>query len=231
MPSIVTALLTLALPLTTLALPSALGDGSKAPTVTVAVEATWDQSGKPCNQSYVFNFNYPLNLNGLKDVQALYLENTEGLEGKVVCKPHWTDKKGNSVVGLFLTKTTPSRLLDIAGGSEYQKGSDLRLKFHDANPDLPARAAASWLNTTTADTSSPSKTFATCDLLITMLPNGHIVRDVLLGKDDIPGFAAGLRLGTVVIDTSSSSPYHTQALGKDLAELGLVLVDSSITQT
>ncbi|SMR60128.1 unnamed protein product [Zymoseptoria tritici ST99CH_3D1] len=114
MPSIITALLTLALPLTTLALPSALGDASKAPTVIVAIEATWDHSGTPCNQSYAFDFNYPLNIKGLKDVQALYLEHTKGLKGKVVCKPHWTDKKGNSVVGLFLTKKTPSRLLDIA---------------------------------------------------------------------------------------------------------------------
>ncbi|EGP85144.1 uncharacterized protein MYCGRDRAFT_30347, partial [Zymoseptoria tritici IPO323] len=122
------------------------------------------------------------------------------------------------------------------GNAGYLMSSNLprqsyNLIVHDANAALPARAAASWPNTSVADTSDPATAFATCDLLITMLPNGHIVRDVLLGKDGSQGFAAGLKKGTVVIDTSSSSPYHTQTLGKDLAELGIVLVDAPITQT
>jgi 3-hydroxyisobutyrate dehydrogenase-like beta-hydroxyacid dehydrogenase len=37
--------------------------------------------------------------------------------------------------------------------------------------------------------------------------------------------------GTIVIDTSSSSPFDTIALGKELAELHLHLIDSPITQT
>jgi 3-hydroxyisobutyrate dehydrogenase-like beta-hydroxyacid dehydrogenase len=40
-----------------------------------------------------------------------------------------------------------------------------------------------------------------------------------------------LRPGTIIIDTSSSSPFDTIALGKELAEHKLELVDSPITQT
>ena len=36
--------------------------------------------------------------------------------------------------------------------------------------------------------------------------------------------------GTVIVDTSSSSPYDTQSLGKDLSDLGFHLVDSPVTQ-
>ncbi|SMR60127.1 unnamed protein product [Zymoseptoria tritici ST99CH_3D1] len=128
------------------------------------------------------------------------------------------------------TETTEAALKDIET-FVTERLQSYNLIVHDANAALPARAAASWPNTSVADTSDPATAFATCDLLITMLPNGHIVRDVLLGKDGSQGFAAGLKKGTVVIDTSSSSPYHTQTLGKDLAELGIVLVDAPITQT
>ena len=61
-----------------------------------------------------------------------------------------------------------------------------------------------------------------------MLPQGKVVREVLFGKDNI---ASGLKPGTIVVDTSSSSPFDTQALGKELAQHQLELVDSPITQT
>src|SRR5690606_39877152 len=51
------------------------------------------------------------------------------------------------------------------------------------------------------------------DLLITMLPNGAIVRSALL---DRPGFATALRPGAVVIDMSSSAPTQTIALAQEL---------------
>jgi 3-hydroxyisobutyrate dehydrogenase-like beta-hydroxyacid dehydrogenase len=68
---------------------------------------------------------------------------------------------------------------------------------------------------------------AQADFLITMLPDGRVVRDALLGDD---GIAPGLRLGTIVVDTSSSDPYGTRALGAELASLGLVLLDSPVTR-
>jgi 3-hydroxyisobutyrate dehydrogenase-like beta-hydroxyacid dehydrogenase len=60
-----------------------------------------------------------------------------------------------------------------------------------------------------------------------MLPNGQVVRDALLGQDAI---ASSLRPGTIIVDTSSSDPYGTRELGSQLAELGLVLLDSPVTR-
>ena len=68
---------------------------------------------------------------------------------------------------------------------------------------------------------------AEADILITMLPNGQVVRDALLRED---GIAFRLRPGTIIVDTSSSDPYGTRELGGELADLGLVLLDSPVTR-
>lgn len=67
------------------------------------------------------------------------------------------------------------------------------------------------------------------DVLVTMLPNGEIVRDVLLGDK---GLAKTLKDGAIIIDTSSSSPFHTQETGQLLVQQypKLTLIDSPITQ-
>ena len=69
-----------------------------------------------------------------------------------------------------------------------------------------------------------------CDVVITMLPDGHIVRRVALGKnagDDclVKGFAKG----ALIIDMSSSAPVGTRELGKDLAEKGISLIDAPVS--
>jgi 3-hydroxyisobutyrate dehydrogenase-like beta-hydroxyacid dehydrogenase len=68
---------------------------------------------------------------------------------------------------------------------------------------------------------------AEADILITMLPNGQVVRDALLGEG---GIASRLRPGTIIVDASSSDPYGTRELGGELADLGLVLLDSPVTR-
>ena len=68
---------------------------------------------------------------------------------------------------------------------------------------------------------------AEADILITMLPNGQVVRDALLRE---VGIAFRLRPGTIIVDTSSSDPYGTRELGGELADLGLVLLDSPVTR-
>ena len=121
------------------------------------------------------------------------------------------------------------------GAAGYSMASNLpragyRLIVHDADPAKAQRAAAEWPNTTAASPANNLReAFADCDLLITMLPHGGIVRDVLLGEQ---GIARGLKKGTVVVDTSSSSPFDTISLGRDLAEThDIELVDAPITQT
>ncbi|MEQ8354433.1 MAG: NAD(P)-dependent oxidoreductase [Kiloniellaceae bacterium] len=64
--------------------------------------------------------------------------------------------------------------------------------------------------------------------VITMLPNGAIVREVLYGTAGQGGLAAAAP-GTVVIDMSSSSPIDTRALARELEPLGFPLVDAPVS--
>lgn len=60
-----------------------------------------------------------------------------------------------------------------------------------------------------------------CRAVITMLPDGKVVRDVAL--------AAGLAPGSIVIDMSSSAPVGTRELGATLAARGIALVDAPVS--
>ncbi|MCW5745402.1 MAG: NAD(P)-dependent oxidoreductase [Alphaproteobacteria bacterium] len=65
------------------------------------------------------------------------------------------------------------------------------------------------------------------DALITMLPDGKVVRHAVLDGPD--GAASGMTRGTIVIDMSSSAPLGTRALGSDLAARGLSLIDAPVS--
>jgi 3-hydroxyisobutyrate dehydrogenase len=67
------------------------------------------------------------------------------------------------------------------------------------------------------------------DFVITMLPTGDIVRDVLLHQEDA-AFRNAVRPGTLVIDMGSSDPHGTQALGAELRKLGVELVDAPVSK-
>ncbi len=64
--------------------------------------------------------------------------------------------------------------------------------------------------------------------VVTMLPNGRIVSEVLCGPA-MNGALAGAAPGTCVIDMSSSSPIDTQALEQALRPLGFPLVDAPVS--
>ncbi|WP_319633522.1 NAD(P)-dependent oxidoreductase [Pelagibius marinus] len=63
--------------------------------------------------------------------------------------------------------------------------------------------------------------------VITMLPDGKIVRDVLCGAGE--GALAAADPGTIVIDMSSSSPIDTRALAAALEPRGFALVDAPVS--
>lgn len=73
---------------------------------------------------------------------------------------------------------------------------------------------------------SAAEAVAGAAAVITMLPNGRVVREVLLGQG---GAARGLPKGTLIIDMSSSAPTDTVRLGAELEPLGLVLVDAPVS--
>lgn len=66
-----------------------------------------------------------------------------------------------------------------------------------------------------------------CNVIITMLPDGHIVRKVLLEGADC--LAKGLAKGATIVDMSSSAPVGTRELGKELAARGIALVDAPVS--
>ncbi|MBN7807855.1 MULTISPECIES: NAD(P)-dependent oxidoreductase [Agrobacterium] len=64
------------------------------------------------------------------------------------------------------------------------------------------------------------------DVVITMLPNGTVVRDVLIGKGAV---ADVLKPGTIVIDMSSSAPVGTVELGEVLRAKDIHLIDCPVS--
>ena len=67
---------------------------------------------------------------------------------------------------------------------------------------------------------------SSCRLIITMLPDGKAVQQVLLGPQ---GIAATLAPGSVVLDMSSSAPVGTRELQRQLAHSNVSLVDAPVS--
>lgn len=67
--------------------------------------------------------------------------------------------------------------------------------------------------------------FAAAGVVITMLPDGRVVQDAILGD----GIADALSGATVVVDMSSSSPRDTRALGPELSWRSIALVDAPVS--
>lgn len=66
------------------------------------------------------------------------------------------------------------------------------------------------------------------DIVITMLPTGADVQNVLLQAED-GALAKGLGDNGLVIDMSSSEPVGTRALGAALSEYGITLIDAPVS--
>ncbi len=92
--------------------------------------------------------------------------------------------------------------------------------------DVAAATAVStaWPNVTIAD--SPAEVAARSDIVITMLPDGHVVREVALGAD---GLIHGFTSGSLLIDTSSAQPWITIETAAALAEVGVAMVDAPVS--
>jgi 3-hydroxyisobutyrate dehydrogenase len=93
----------------------------------------------------------------------------------------------------------------------------------DAVPEAVERFAA---GSKCERAASPQSIGERCRVVITMLPNGQIVREVLLGAN---GLAPRLAPSSVAIDMSSSSPIGTRELSADLATIGIALVDAPVS--
>ena len=73
---------------------------------------------------------------------------------------------------------------------------------------------------------SPADVGAAADIVISMVVDGDQVRRVLLGDE---GVAQGAVEGTLCVDMSTIAPAQTRAIGAELAQRGLRLLDAPVT--
>ena len=118
-----------------------------------------------------------------------------------------------SVIGLGLMGTPIATLLMKAGYPV--KGFDI-VKKQVANL-VP-------LGLKTAH--SPKEAARGADLVILSLPNWNAVLEALEGKD---GITAGAQKGLIVLDTSTSPPWESRAMGERLAQKGIEWMDVPIS--
>ncbi|HVG50626.1 MAG TPA: NAD(P)-dependent oxidoreductase [Xanthobacteraceae bacterium] len=74
----------------------------------------------------------------------------------------------------------------------------------------------------TAEASAVAKA---SNIVITMLPTGPIVREVVMEMLE----NGALSKGTIVVDMSSSEPTGTRQLAEDLSKVGITLIDSPVS--
>jgi len=99
-----------------------------------------------------------------------------------------------------------------------------QLQVFDVNPqavqilvESGAKAAA-----------TPAQAATDAEFVITMLPNGDLVRSVLFGEH---GVCEGLSRNALVIDMSTIHPLQTDALIRDMAGRGFSLMDVPVGRT
>jgi 3-hydroxyisobutyrate dehydrogenase-like beta-hydroxyacid dehydrogenase len=73
---------------------------------------------------------------------------------------------------------------------------------------------------------TPAAVGAASDIVISMVVDGEQVRSVLLGDE---GVAHGATAGTLCVDMSTIAPAQTRAIGAELAQHGLRLLDAPVT--
>jgi 3-hydroxyisobutyrate dehydrogenase-like beta-hydroxyacid dehydrogenase len=118
-----------------------------------------------------------------------------------------------SVIGLGLMGTPIATLLMKAG---YRvKGFDILRKQMSDLVSLGLKGA-----------NSPKEAARGADLVILSLPNWNAVLEAVEGKD---GVAVGAQKGLIVLDTSTSPPWESRAMGERLAKKGIEWMDVPIS--
>ena len=103
-------------------------------------------------------------------------------------------------------------------------GKGFAVTLHDATPGRAAQVAGELGCAAAASLAE----LGGCDCIITMLPDGKVVQEVLTRADDA-ALRKALSPGTIVIDMSSSEPTLTRETGAALAGHELVLVDAPVS--
>jgi 3-hydroxyisobutyrate dehydrogenase len=97
--------------------------------------------------------------------------------------------------------------------SVYDLAPGAAQRLAESQPGITARA-------------SLCEVAAHSDLIVTMLPNGRVVREVVFADD---GLLAGWARGGLLLDTSSAEPWITRETAARLAEHGIAMVDAPVS--
>ena len=100
-----------------------------------------------------------------------------------------------------------------------------QLTLMDANA-AAARELAATLGGGATAVRTPREVAERSEVVITMLPNGQVVQQVVMGED---GLLEGLRPGALLLDTSSCEPWLTEQTGNALAQRGCSMVDAPVS--
>jgi 3-hydroxyisobutyrate dehydrogenase len=93
--------------------------------------------------------------------------------------------------------------------------------------DLDKKRLASFVKEEPGSTgmAEPSAVAKASNVIVTMLPTGPIVRDVVLDMLE----SGALARGTIIVDMSSSEPTGTRLLAETLAKAGVTLIDAPVS--
>lgn len=94
--------------------------------------------------------------------------------------------------------------------------------------DADAHRAAQFCTEFGASLAASLQDIARQDFVITMLPTGQIVEEVLTSAEG-GAFLQHVKAGTIVVDMSSSEPAGTRALAKLLADHKVILLDAPVS--
>lgn len=98
------------------------------------------------------------------------------------------------------------------------------LALHDRDVAAADRVAAGLPDALSLRT--PREVAAASRIVITMLPNGLVVQDVVFGSD---GLAVGLTESALLIDCSSAEPWLTRDTAQRLAARGVAMIDAPVS--
>lgn len=91
--------------------------------------------------------------------------------------------------------------------------------------DLAPAAVAAMAERGATAAGSPAEVGEACDVVITVVPNGPDVEEVVLGPS---GIAQGARPSTIVMDCSTVDPAVTRRVGEQLRARGMSMVDAGM---
>lgn len=87
-------------------------------------------------------------------------------------------------------------------------------------------AVAEELAAAGAKTASNQEIGEACGLVLTMLPNGPQVKEVMLGEDGVASF---MKPGSTLIDMSSINPVDTREIAAQLEKRGIDMLDAPVS--